>query len=151
MSGVAQLDTIKDRRQSLENAQHALTEALSQVRANESAGLQLVQQAAEHANAVLEDHIEQTEAPGSIFENVIQDAPHLENKVRGLRHAHLGLKAKLDMVRKISASAIESTVEAAIGELEMAAFEFLDALTIHRHQGAELLYQAYQVDLGGHN
>jgi hypothetical protein len=94
-----------------------------------------------------ERHIAVVEGPGGLFEDVQQAAPRLSNALERLRSDHLEIRTRiveaLDAVRSVAgrpAAPIERGREAVL--------VVLDRLMRHRQQGADVVYDAYAVDIG---
>jgi hypothetical protein len=92
-------------------------------------------------------HSAATESPGGILRQVEEDAPRLANMVQRMEADHRRVEALL-------AGAVETMRRTAKGpevafsvpsDLRTAA----ELINRHRRLGSELLYRAYQVDLGG--
>ncbi|HZT66615.1 MAG TPA: hemerythrin domain-containing protein [Acidimicrobiales bacterium] len=99
--------------------------------------------------AALEDawhrHVEQAESPEGLFAQLMDDAPRLRNRVDRLRKDHATINAAIANARqKVAAAApggkpVDQAREAVVG--------LLAALVRHRYQGAEVVYEAYNVDI----
>ena len=83
-------------------------------------------------------HVEATERPDGFLAEAVAHAPHLEHRRRELINEHREIAAKL-------AASLDATAEAATRE-DVA--DLLVTLERHRHRGAELIYEAYSVDMG---
>jgi Ala-tRNA(Pro) deacylase len=91
----------------------------------------------------LGDHIAETEGPEGVLAEIDCQAPRLWRDVERLRVEHADLKDECDCVLALlakpgSSLSIRSRVHALIGRLEE-----------HRHRGADLVYEAFDVDIGG--
>jgi hypothetical protein len=93
---------------------------------------------------VLAMHVEGTEGPGGLFDQLRDDAPHLLHAadVLGAEHGPL-LDAASALANRLAAVRTDADVE----EVRDAALDLVRELLEHRHRGAELLYDAYQVDI----
>jgi hypothetical protein len=93
-------------------------------------------------DSALQRHVAEIEGPNGLFADVIARAPHLKPDVDmlGLEHRDLvtGCRNALDAVgsAEVDARAVRRKVVSILGRL-----------TIHRQHGAELLFDAYNVDL----
>ena len=100
--------------------------------------------ALESVQAALTRHTEFTELPDGLFADVIEQAPRLANAVGHLRAEHDDLQRRIDgcraSLRTLEADASIATVTADVVKLGQA-FE------MHSHRGAELVYDAYNVDI----
>jgi hypothetical protein len=93
---------------------------------------------------VLDDHIRETEAPGSFYDDVIEHSPHLVNAAHRLQAEHPPLAASvvalaLELETVTDDEGVEITRQTAV--------ELIKALLLHRHRGAELVYDAYNIDV----
>ncbi len=93
---------------------------------------------------VLEEHVRGTEGEDGLFDQIRDDAPQLLHAVQVLGAAHDDLVAQ--------AAALDAGLEhigtaADVERTRDAALDLMRALLEHRHRGAEVLYDAYQVDL----
>jgi hypothetical protein len=93
---------------------------------------------------VLDDHVRGTEGEDGLFEQLREDAPHLLHAVERLGAAHDGLMARAAV---LDASLEHVTTTDGVDQARDAALDLMRSLLEHRHRGAELLYDAYQVDL----
>lgn len=92
----------------------------------------------------LAEHIVAVEGPDGLYARLVADAPRLTRPVAGLVADHHDLLARTDaLTRRLDQPG--SDVAAARRD----ASELLDALWRHRQRGADLVYEAYQTDLGG--
>lgn len=99
--------------------------------------------------ATFEAHVAATEAPDGIFDQVRDRAPRLSNQIDRLLHDHVTIAADTErLIDRLDHAPMERTADenAAIREQ---ALQLLAAIVRHRHLGADLLYEAYDVDLGG--
>ncbi|MEM7276358.1 MAG: hypothetical protein AAF547_25010, partial [Actinomycetota bacterium] len=104
--------------------------------------------AVDHAARRIEEHAAQTEAPGGFLDRVVIEAPRLQKRVTQLRVDHERLEKEIDALRIAMALVDDADVpERAVG-LRNQAIELLGHLTRHRQRGADLIYEAYQVDIG---
>jgi hypothetical protein len=99
--------------------------------------------------AALEAHVEEVEGDEGILAQILSDEPWLSDRVDALRSEHPGLLQ--------SAKAIEAQIEVIepdpsyeeADDLRDAALGLLGALARHRHRGADLVYEAFAVEIGG--
>ena len=100
--------------------------------------------AVEAMRHVLDDHIRETEAPGSFYDDVIQHSPHLVNAAHRLQAEHPPLAAR---VEGLALELATVTDDAGVDSTRQDALELIKALLQHRHRGSELVYDAYNVDV----
>ncbi|MGC5018331.1 hypothetical protein [Micromonospora sp. DT47] len=90
------------------------------------------------------EHVRHTEGPAGLYAEVVAQAPRLHRGVRLLTREHGAIVAALAELQR----AVERPGVCA-EELSRRTDELLRALARHRQRGADLLWQAYQTDLGG--
>jgi hypothetical protein len=95
-------------------------------------------------STALEQHIASTEAPDGLLADITQAVPRLAHRVQRTRDDHVVLRAAL-------AAAIESLPdgddEGPVQNARTKVVELLTAIVHHRHLGADLVYEAYNVDI----
>ncbi|MCM0676814.1 hypothetical protein NCC78_19290 [Micromonospora phytophila] len=90
------------------------------------------------------EHVRVTEGPAGRYAELLGHAPRLEHGVRLLTREHAAIAAAL--------AALAQAAElpgASVDDLLGRAGHLLRALARHRQRGADLIWQAYQTDLGG--
>jgi hypothetical protein len=92
------------------------------------------------AEAALAAHVAATESPDGLFAEVMEQAPRLAHAVEKLRAEHVTLREALAELRRLAA-------EAPPEEVYERTLPVLGAFSQHRHRGAELVYDAYNVDI----
>jgi hypothetical protein len=93
--------------------------------------------------SVFEHHVAETEAASGFFAQVVEHAPRLHRAVERLRDDHTEIATSL---RRLSVQ-VEEAAATAPTDLRDAALDLLGSLARHRQLGADLLYEAYQVDI----
>lgn len=78
-------------------------------------------------------HVHATESPTGLFAEVVSDAPRLVHAVDGLRHDHEAIRTAL---RDLQRSPTSGRADDLVAQIER-----------HRHLGATLVYDAYNVDV----
>ncbi|HEX9814323.1 MAG TPA: YbaK/EbsC family protein, partial [Myxococcota bacterium] len=91
----------------------------------------------------LDEHIEETEGPEGLLAEIVFQAPRLWREVDHLRDEHSDLKDECDRViallgRQGPSLSLRSQVHILVSRFEE-----------HRHRGADLVYEAFDVDIGG--
>lgn len=89
----------------------------------------------------LEEHIEVTEGSGGLLEEVVEVAPRLSNEVALIKTEH---QEMIEAMGKAEAGIEESHDPRAVRQRVMA---LLSQLSLHRQRGADLVYEAYNVDI----
>jgi hypothetical protein len=98
--------------------------------------------------ATFERHIAVTEGPGGLFSEVLESAPRLDSAVDELRTEHEQVSRMLgDELRSLRAIDGQEDVGKAF-DCRHRLTALLAQLLAHRQAGADLVYEAYAVDIG---
>ena len=90
-------------------------------------------------------HIEVTEGPNGLFEQIRTDAPGLDFLLLRLHRDHARM---LEDMGALARDAAASTGEGALQEVRDRITDLQSRVTRHRQLGADVLYKAYAVDIG---
>jgi hypothetical protein len=96
----------------------------------------------------VERHIDATEGPDGMYAEVLADSPRLVPHVRRLTEDHAGIRAD---VQRLTRRLVEVPAgdDLAIASVREDGTDLLARLSKHRQRGADLVHQAYEIDLGG--
>ena len=143
------LEAAKGQRLSLRRAISQLEEALT-----EPAGGRAADWAA-HLVPVLDDlkmvfsvHVEVTEGAGGLYEEIMENAPRLANKINRFTREHASITHQLDQAMA-SVRIIAGQDGTAADDLRDALVRLFADLVRHRRRGVDLVYEASHVDIGG--
>jgi hypothetical protein len=100
----------------------------------------------EHLQEVFTVHVEVTEAPGGLYQEILENAPRLANRVTRFRREHVEITEGIH--RGMAECATATTPEATTALRDRSVRLFAD-LVRHRKRGLDLVYEAYHVDIGG--
>jgi hypothetical protein len=98
----------------------------------------------EHLRVVFGVHVEVTESPGGLYEEIMEIAPRLANKIARFKREHIS-------VTKAIKSALQELPDDGLPapDLRGRLDRLHELLARHRRRGADLVYEAYHVDIGG--
>lgn len=141
----AVLDAVRVRRDSFYDALLDLEQALGVPAGGDCAGWGVALQApVARLREVLAAHVSGTEGDEGFFAEVRDHAPHLIPAVDRLRSEHDPLIAATDaLAARLDGLRSDAEVEGVRDE----GIELIGRLITHRHRGAELVYDAYSIDV----
>jgi hypothetical protein len=93
-------------------------------------------------------HIEATEGADGLYQEVLAQAPRLSGAVNRLQLEHADIASALDEVDN-RLDAPMSEADARVESIRDAAITLMGLLVRHRQRGADLVYEAYDVEIGG--
>ena len=146
--GTAPLGPVRQRRQAMVAVMHEVEEALAAPmvgRAGEWSSE--VADVLTRLDGVLAAHVEATERPGGLLATIREEEPWLDPLVRRLEREHADLRRRV--AEACAALGPAGGDEQRLADVRDRVTELLAELARHRQRGADLLYQAYQMDLGG--
>ncbi len=88
----------------------------------------------------LDDHIRRTESDDGLLTEILQDSPHLARRIADLEKEH-------EELRVACRTALLMAADWSAASLRRKTNVLLARLAVHRQTGAELLYDAYNVDI----
>jgi hypothetical protein len=92
------------------------------------------------------EHVAVTEGSDGLHDAVVEAAPRLSNPVRRLAAEHTVIRRLVgELLERVRPTVAAGDVDAIRGH----GTALLGRLARHRQRGADLIYQAYEVDLGG--
>ena len=94
------------------------------------------------------EHIENTEGPDGLFDEIVGFAPRLSHNVQSLRDEHPQmLEAASTLKARLTSEPVRDarSVDATRDEIQ----RLLGRLVKHRQRGADLVWEAYTRDIGG--
>jgi hypothetical protein len=139
------LDAIQIRRDDFYEAILALEQALAAPAGDQpSSWAESLRAPVEHLRGVLEAHVSGTEGEGGLFPEIREHAPRLIHAMDRLQADHDPLR---DTAASLAASLDGVTNDADVDRVREVGVELIRRLLVHRHRGAELVYDAYWVDL----
>lgn len=141
------LEDLRQRRAELRDAMTALEHALAGPATGDPARwASRVQAAMVELSADLGTHVEITESPDGLYPELLQVAPRLSEPVAKLIREHVTLRATVDDLL----SALDRRPPD-VEQVREGGTSLLSSLSHHRQRGADLVYEAYEVDIGGDN
>jgi hypothetical protein len=96
----------------------------------------------------IDEHIEVTERPEGLYEEILEGAPRLSHQVDRLRAEHPTLRTgTAELIERLQSTAIgpDWPVDAARDDVQ----RLLGKIVKHRQLGADLVWEAYNLDIGG--
>lgn len=155
MSESTEVASIRSRREALLRAVVGLEDALAGPIGDHERWRLRVAMAVDHAVARISEHVAQTEGPGNILDEIVSVAPRLAHRVMQMRVDHENLEKATHQLA-LAVAGLNSDHDDTSGEqMEDAAIavrnkavEVMGQITRHRQRGADLIYEAYHVDLG---
>ncbi len=95
-------------------------------------------------------HIVETEAPGAFLDELIDEAPRLSTPAARLRREHNEILGVINRAEKsLDQVLLDDDHDVFVDTLRAELTEMLCALAHHRQRGADLIFAAYAVDIGG--
>lgn len=95
------------------------------------------------------DHVVATEASDGMYADILHIAPRLSRGVQRLVAEHDDATVSIDALAKLVADAPPDMDPAWVDLIRDEATELLARLVRHRQRGADLVFEAYQRDIGG--
>ena len=97
-----------------------------------------------------EQHVIVTEKPGGLYEEIMERAPRLAGNIHRLQGEHPSIGEAVEaMVARLESTEITEdgawSLDAARDDLQ----RFIGLVVKHRQRGADLVWEAYNVDIGG--
>jgi hypothetical protein len=97
----------------------------------------------------IDEHIVAAERPGGLYDEIVGLAPHLSGKVGRLRDEHPALRnATTSLIEKLQTVPFDDVWT--VDEARDAIQRLLGKIVRHRQHGADLVWEAYNLDVGGH-
>ncbi len=144
------LDDVRVRRAGLKSALSNLELALAAPAANRADWVAHVRDALAVVHEVWTRHIMETEAPGAFLDDLAGESPRLSKPITRLRREHNDILATIvNGELRLGEPPADDTYEAWAEDLRVELTALLAALARHRQRGADLIYEAYAVDIGG--
>ena len=132
-------------RSQLGDAMQRVEEAAAAPAAKESWAADLSEQLRKLETA-FDQHIIEVQSPTGILNQVVDQAPRLQNAAEHLKREDDRIAKTID---EVIATAAGGSGDLVI-DVRESVMEVLVDLSRHRQQGADLLYEAYAVDIGGY-
>jgi hypothetical protein len=97
--------------------------------------------------AAFDVHVEATERPGGLYEEILENSPRLAGGVRRLREEHPAIRDAIRslLVRLIPPDADDAPVDGVRDDAQ----RVMGQVVRHRQRGADLVWEAYNLDIGG--
>lgn len=139
--------SLRQHRAELRESMGALEQALaSPTPGGRARWVQRVHVALVELFADLGEHIDITEGPDGLYGELLQAAPRLSDPVARLTHEHTVIK---DLLETLLTHAAAPEVDDEVERVRDLGTALLGRLVRHRQRGADLVWEAYEVDIGG--
>jgi hypothetical protein len=140
------LEAAAQRRREVRDALFGLEEAISSPARDLEPWRARVAAALDDLERAFEVHVEETEHPGGLYDEMETMAPHLAGKARRLREDHPAIRALLaDERHRFDAPIDEAAVDGIRDDLQ----RLMGRIVRHRQHGSDLVWEAYAIDIGG--
>jgi hypothetical protein len=145
--GADPFETSRHRRRGVRQASAELEEALARPAGQDpkmwsSDAADRLQQLGE----AFQNHAQQSEGPGGLLGEIVEQAPRLSNSVARIKQEHHDILREIVEVE----GAVRPTQDARdIPSRREQSLRLLQAIARHRQRGADLIYEAFSVDIEG--
>lgn len=141
MENTERVTDVHRRRQPLQDAAHRLDEALCRPIDQED-WLTRVSDALDVVEHRLDDHIDSVVGDGGMYDEIRDIAPQLDNRLRSLQADHATIKGLIDQTRADIELGLDRDA------VRSSAMMLLSRLARHCQKTADLIYEAYTIDIG---
>jgi hypothetical protein len=146
-SDQALLEELRRRRAELLESMSALEDSLAApATAEQARWAQRVHVALVELAGDFREHIDITEAPDGLHRDILRHAPRLSEAVAVLTREHVLIS---DQIENLLARATAPHVIEDVERVRDLSTALLGRLVRHRQRGSDLVYEAFQFDLGG--
>lgn len=97
----------------------------------------------EKLRGALLDHVEEVEADTGLLNEMLTQAPRLANRIESVRNEHP------DLCRRVDKAILDVRGDTAAIDLRAEVLDTLFAIVRHRQKGSDLVYEGYNIDIGG--
>ena len=107
-----------------------------------------VLRALEELGRGIDEHIEVTERPGGLYDEIGSKSPHLSTNIGRLREEHPTLRdGTRELIEKLRSTGVGDAwpLDQARDDLQ----RLLGRIVRHRQLGSDLVWEAYNLDIGG--
>jgi hypothetical protein len=141
----AYLDRVRAHRAELRDSIAAVDDALAAPVSLEGAWLERVHAALTELSGDFAEHVALTEGEGGLYASVRASSPRLAGAARRLVDEHRRHAAHLDsLLARLGQASTEDPLA-----LREEVTDLLGQLVRHRQRGSDLVYEAWEVDVGG--
>ncbi len=141
-------EALRRQRAELRESMSALELALSGPAARGEAGWrERVNVALVELSADFRAHVEFTQGHEGLYADVLATAPRLSGAVEHLTREHLEITGLIEELIAVTAS----TANIDVAHVRNLGNSLLAVLVGHRQRGSDLVYEAYEFDIGGEN
>jgi hemerythrin HHE cation binding domain-containing protein len=146
LAGQDLLDALRARRADLRGSMSMLEQTLAApAPGRPQAWAQRVHRALGELSADFDEHIDITEGPDGLYRELLTTAPRLSKMVARLTREHGQVRHLLDQLQAHTNGPQVPDVD----RIRDIGTTLLGRLAHHRQRGADLVFEAYSVDLGG--
>lgn len=143
----ALLEELRRHRAELRESMGALEDVLAAATtADRSRWVHRVQAALAEVSGDFRAHIDITEGPHGLYAELLKTSPRLSGAVDGLKHEHGLIGSQVDQLMTRAAA---PDVTADVDGVRRAGTALLGTLVRHRQRGSDLVFEAYEFDIGG--
>ncbi|HSR44906.1 MAG TPA: hypothetical protein VLT15_06720 [Acidimicrobiia bacterium] len=97
----------------------------------------------------LADHTREVEGEDGLLADLVHQAPRLSNRVKMLKKEHRELDEQIgEIIHMLGAMPMDG-LEDATEDIRERTLALLGKVSRHRQKGADLVYRAYDIDIGG--
>jgi hypothetical protein len=143
------IEALRQRRAGMGAAMVELEDAVARSGRPLEEWIETVRGALEQLRAVVDHHIFATEAPGGFLDEMIEESPRLANPAHRLREEHGEIVDALSAASARLRAGPSFDPDDWIDVMRDRLLALLGMLSRHRQRGADLVYEAYDVDIGG--
>jgi hypothetical protein len=141
------LEELRRRRGELRDSMSALEQALAAPPGRGPRGwAEHVQAALVELSGDLREHIAITEGPEGMYAELMSEAPRLSGQMDRLTQEHVQLDGAIE---SLLAEVTAPDVEERSNQIRDLGTQLLATFSRHRQRGADLVYEAYEFDIGG--
>ena len=145
--GDADLDAVRAQRVGLRGAMDQVERSIVAAATGRVAEWSAAVRAAmENLSNAFEHHMKVTEASDGLLAEVMQEAPRLARRVDIIKADHATIGAALEGVQRTLRQG-DAADDVGVRRLTDDVISLLSQLVQHRHLGADLVYEAYNVDI----
>ncbi len=147
VSDQAFLEELRRHRAQLRESMSALEDALAgPATADQSRWAARVQAALVEVSGDFRAHVDMTEGPEGLYRELLKTSPRLTGAVDTLTREHLLISGQIDqLLTRVSAPDVMAHVDDVRGP----GTTLLGGLVRHRQRGSDLVFEAYEFDIGG--